>query len=40
MNTEVLSNVNCDSEVAQDTSNIKQNIIWFDGEVCIIYIIK
>lgn len=36
MNTEMFSKLNHNFNVKQDIKDIEQNIVWFDGEVCII----
>lgn len=39
MNSEIFSKLNSNSKDIQDINNdLKQNIVWFDGEVCIINI--
>jgi len=37
MNTKISSTLNCDLKVTKDHNDLKQNIVWFDGEVCTKY---
>lgn len=37
INTELLPKLNYFTEVAQHIMDSKQNIVWFDGEVCVMY---
>jgi len=37
MNTEIFSKLNCDLNATKDINDLKQNIVWFDGEVCTVY---
>lgn len=36
MNSEILPKLNYNSKVVQGIKDLDYNIVWFDGEVCII----
>lgn len=36
MNTEIFQNISHDSKITSSINDPSQNIVWFDGEVCVI----